>query len=346
MLLLDTLKKRPGARPPIWLMRQAGRYLPEYRALRQQASDFLQFCYTPELASEATLQPVSRYGLDAAILFSDILVVPDALGCRVRFEESSGPKLAPLRDAAAIERLQRPIDLDRLAPVYAALRQVRRILPDGTAVIGFAGAPWTLAAYMVEGASTPGFYTARAFALAQPEIFARLIELLSTAVFEHLAAQIDAGADVVQLFDSWAGVLPEAEFVRWCIAPAARIAARLKARHPDVPIIAFPRGAGVLYQRFAATVPVDAVSLDSGVPLSWARDVLPPVCLQGNLDPAALVAGGNVACREARRIVEALGERPFVFNLGHGVLPQTDPAAVGALVEYVKSVRLPQSVRS
>jgi uroporphyrinogen decarboxylase len=172
-----------------------------------------------------------------------------------------------------------------------------------------------------------------------------LIDLLSEAVFEHLAAQIDAGADLVQLFDSWAGVLPESEFVRWCIAPVARIAGRLKARYPEVPVIAFPRGAGVLYQRFVMTVPVDAVSLDSGVPLTWAREAMPGVCLQGNLDPAALVAGGEVACREARRIVETLGDRPFVFNLGHGVLPQTDPAAVGALVEYVKSVRLQQSVR-
>jgi uroporphyrinogen decarboxylase len=345
MLLLNTLKKQPGVRPPIWLMRQAGRYLPEYRELRQRAADFLQFCYTPELATEATLQPVRRYGLDAAILFSDILVVPDALGCRVRFEEGVGPKLAPLRDVAAIEQLRPRLDLEHLAPVYAVIRQVRRTLPSGIALIGFAGAPWTLAAYMVEGGSTPGFYTARAFALAQPEAFARLIDLLSEAVFEHLAAQIDAGADVVQLFDSWAGVLPESEFVRWCIAPAARIAGRLKARYPEVPIIAFPRGAGVLYQRFATTVPVDAVSLDSGVPLTWARAAMPAVCLQGNLDPAALVAGGEVACREARRIVETLGDRPFVFNLGHGVLPQTDSAAVGALVEYVKSVRLPQSVR-
>jgi uroporphyrinogen decarboxylase len=345
MLLLDTLKRLPGPRPPIWLMRQAGRYLPEYRALRRQAADFLQFCYTPELATEATMQPVRRYGLDAAILFSDILVVPHALGCRVRFEDGAGPKLEPVRDAAAIEELRPALDLDHLAPVYAAIRQVRESLPAETALIGFAGAPWTLAAYMVEGGSSADFSTARAFALARPDAFARLIELLSEAVCEHLAAQIDAGAEVVQLFDSWAGVLPESEFVRWCAAPAAHIAGTLKARHPEVPIIAFPRGAGVMYQRFAMTVPVDAISLDSSVPLAWAREAMPGVCLQGNLDPAALVAGGEVACREARRIVETLGERAFVFNLGHGVLPQTDPAAVGALVEYVKSVRVPQSVR-
>jgi uroporphyrinogen decarboxylase len=343
-LFVNALNDRPVARPPIWLMRQAGRYLPEYRALRQRAASFLEFCYTAELAAEATLQPVRRYGLDAAILFSDILVIPDALGCRVWFEDGAGPKLEPVRDAAALERLRAGIDLERLAPVYEAMRQVRQSLPSGTALIGFAGAPWTVAAYMVEGRSVPDFHTARAFALRQPDTFAQLIDLLSEAVLEHLAAQIDAGADVVQLFDSWAGILPEPEFVRWCEVPAGRIVGRLKARYPEVPIIAFPRGAGVSYQRYVRAVPVDAISLDTSIPLGWAREALPGVCLQGNLDPAALVAGGEVACREARRIIETLGERPFVFNLGHGVLPQTDPLAVGALVDYVKSVRLPQSV--
>jgi uroporphyrinogen decarboxylase len=344
MLLMDALNNTPVARPPIWLMRQAGRYLPEYRALRQRAATFLEFCYTPDLAAEATLQPVRRYGLDAAILFSDILVIPDALGCRVWFEDGAGPKLEAVRDAAALERLRASIDPERLAPVYEATRLVRQNLPFGTALIGFAGAPWTLAAYMVEGGSAPDFHTARVFALRQPDTFARLIDLLSEAVFEHLAAQIDAGADVVQLFDSWAGILPETEFVRWCEVPAGRIVRRLKARYPEVPIIAFPRGAGVSYQRFVRAVPVDGISLDTSVPLGWARKALQGVCLQGNLDPAALVAGGDVACREARRIIETIGERPFVFNLGHGVLPQTDPLAVGALVDYVKSVRLPQSV--
>jgi uroporphyrinogen decarboxylase len=344
MLLMDALRNTPVARPPIWLMRQAGRYLPEYRALRQQAATFLEFCYTPELAAEATLQPVRRYGFDAAILFSDILVIPDALGCRVRFEDGRGPKLEAVRDGAAIGRLREAIDRTRLAPVYEAIRLVRQNLPAGTALIGFAGAPWTLAAYMVEGGSSPDFHTARAFALRQPDSFARLIELLSKVVLEHLAAQIDAGADVVQLFDSWAGILPEPEFARWCEVPAGRIVRRLKARYPEVPVIAFPRGAGVSYQRFVTAVPVDGISLDTSVPLGWAREALPGVCLQGNLDPATLVAGGEIACREARRIVETLGERPFVFNLGHGILPQTDPLAVDALVDYLKSVRLLQSM--
>ena len=339
MLLVDTLRNAPVLRPPIWLMRQAGRYLPEYRALRRRAATFMEFCYTPE----ATMQPVRRYGLDAAILFSDILVVPDALGCRVWFEEGAGPKLDAVRDGAALAGLHAAIDRERLAPVYQAIRQVRRSLPSGTALIGFAGAPWTLAAYMVEGRSAPEFYGARSFAHRQPDVFARLIDLLSEAVVEHLAAQIDAGADVVQLFDSWAGILPEPEFVRWCEAPLQRVVRQLKARYPHVPIIAFPRGAGIAYQRFVRAVPVDGISLDTGVPLGWAREALPRVCLQGNLDPAALLAGGEVACREARRIVETLANRSFVFNLGHGVLPQTDPGAVGALVDYVKSVRRPQS---
>ena len=343
MLLVDALKNAPGARPPIWLMRQAGRYLPEYRALRRQTATFLEFCYTPEFAVEATLQPVRRYGLDAAILFSDIMVIPDALGCRVWFEEGAGPKLEATRDSAAIARLRTSIDSTRLAPVYEALRQVRRSLPRETALIGFAGAPWTLAAYMVEGRSAPDFHSARVFARRQPAAFAGLIDLLCEAVRDHLAAQIEAGADVVQLFDSSAGILPEPEFVRWCEIPAGRIVRHLKVRYPEVPIIAFPRGAGASYQRFGRAVPVDGLSLDTAVPLGWAREALPGVCLQGNLDPAALVAGGEVACREARRIIETLGDRPFVFNLGHGVLPQTDPEAVGALVDYVKSVRLPQS---
>jgi len=341
-LLVAALRRRSVARPPLWLMRQAGRYLPEYRALRQRAGDFLELCYNPELAAEATLQPVRRFGFDAAILFSDILVIPDALGCPVAFEQGAGPRLEPVRDETAVDRLRRDRLLEHLAPVYEAIRVVRRSLPAETALIGFAGAPWTLAAYMIEGGSSSEFYAARAFALRRPDIFAKLITVLIEAVVEHLAAQIAAGADVVQLFDSWAGILPEPEFERWCQAPARAIVTRLNARHPEVPIIAFPRGAGVRYRSYAQAVPVDGLSLDTTVSLAWAREALPDVCLQGNLDPAALLAGGVVACREARRIVAALGERPFVFNLGHGVLPQTDPAAVAALVDYVRSVRLPE----
>lgn len=341
-LLKAALMQKTCLRPPIWLMRQAGRYLPEYRALRQRAENFLELCYTPALAAEVTLQPVRRYDLDAAILFSDILVVPDALGCRVSFEQGTGPQLEPVRKRAAIRKLRREGTAERLAPVYEAIRHVRQSLPKETALIGFAGAPWTLAAYMIEGGASAEFYAARAFALRHADAFAELIAILREAIIEHLGWQIEAGADVVQLFDSWAGILPEPEFVRWCQVPAANIVTRLKARYPEVPIIAFPRGAGVRYQSFVAAVPIDGVSLDTTVSLGWARQALPSVCLQGNLDPVALLAGGAIACREAHRIVELLGNRPFVFNLGHGVLPQTDPAAVAELVDYVKSVRLPE----
>jgi uroporphyrinogen decarboxylase len=341
-LLVSALQRGPVDRLPIWLMRQAGRYLPEYRALRQQAGSFLEFCYTPALATEATLQPIRRYDLDAAILFCDILVVPDALGWPVAFAEGVGPRLEPLRDVAAIERLHLDQLSERLAPVYQAVREVRRSLPAETALIGFAGAPWTLAAYMVEGGGSGEFYAARVLALRHPDAFGRLIDLLTDATTRHLDAQIAAGVDVVQLFDSWAGILSGPAFERWCVAPAARIVTRLKEAWPQVPVIGFPRGAGVRYRRFLEAVPVDGLSLDTTVPLPWAREALPEVCLQGNLDPAALLGGGAIACEEARRIVGTLGTRPFVFNLGHGVLPETDPAAVGALVDYVKSVRLPE----
>jgi uroporphyrinogen decarboxylase len=339
-LLLAALRRLPVARPPIWLMRQAGRYLPEYRALRRQAKTFLELCYTPALAAEATLQPIRRFDLDAAILFSDILVVADALGWRVSFEQGSGPKLEPLLGGKDVAGLRLAGLEQRLAPVYDALSRVRRSLPGQTALIGFAGAPWTLAAYMVEGGASAEFSAARAFAWRQPDVFGALIDLLSEAVVLHLGAQVEAGADAVQLFDSWAGILPEPEFEAWCLAPTARIVTRLKARYPGLPVIAFPRGAGARYRDFLAAVPVDGLSLDTTVSLAWARDALPDVCLQGNLDPAALLAGSEVACREARRIIDLLGDRPFIFNLGHGVLPETDPAAVAALVDHVKSAQL------
>ncbi len=297
-LLLATLRGQLRARPPIWLMRQAGRYLPEYRSVRNQASSFIELCYTPALAVEITLQPVRRFGMDAAILFSDILVVADALGCPVDFIEGAGPKLRPVRTEAAVAGLSRTQLRAHLAPVYQALRELRRLLPQETALIGFAGAPWTLAAYMVEGEGSKEFYAARAFARREPETFAVLIDLLTEATIVHLHGQIEAGADVLQLFDSWAGILPQTEFVRWCQVPNAQIVQALKKDHPAVPIIAFPRGAGLHYRSFAEAVPVDGLSLDTTVPLDWARRALPGVCLQGNLDPVALLAGG--ACVRSR----------------------------------------------
>jgi uroporphyrinogen decarboxylase len=276
--------------------------------------------------------------MDAAILFSDILVVPDALGCAVRFEEGAGPKLAPIRTRDDLKSLNLDGLQERLAAVYAAVRSLRELLPEGTALIGFAGAPWTVAAYMVEGETSKDYARARTLAQREPALFGALIELLVEATTAHLLAQIEAGAQVVQLFDSWAGVLPEPEFVRWCQQPAARIVAALKAARPDVPVIAFPRGAGALYPAYQAAVAADGLGLDTTVPLGWARRALPEVCLQGNLDPIALVVGGQAMRAEARRIVAALAGLRFVFNLGHGVLPETDPEEVAALVDLVKSI--------
>jgi uroporphyrinogen decarboxylase len=337
-LLVEVLAGHTLSRPPVWLMRQAGRYLPEYRALRQEAEGFLALCYTPDLAVEITLQPVRRFDLDAAILFSDILVVPDALGCAVRFEEAAGPKLAPVRSRADLRRLDLAGLQDRLAPVYASARRVRGLLPPDKALIGFAGAPWTVAAYMVEGETSKEYARARTLAQQEPALFGDLIELLVDATTAHLLAQIAAGAQVVQLFDSWVGVLPEPEFVRWCQQPAARIVAALKEARPDVPVIAFPRGAGALYPAYQAAVAAAGLGLDTTVPLAWARRVLPGVCLQGNLDPIALLVGGRSMLAEAERIVAALAGTRHIFNLGHGVLPETDPDAVTELVGFIKSL--------
>jgi uroporphyrinogen decarboxylase len=337
-LLVEVLVGRTLVRPPIWLMRQAGRYLPEYRALRQEAKSFLELCYTPELAAEITLQPVQRFDMDAAILFSDILVVPDALGCAVRFEEGVGPKLAPVRSRADLRRLDLGALPERLAPVYATVRRLGELLPADKALIGFAGAPWTVAAYMVEGETAKEFARARSLARREPALFGALIELLVEATTAHLLAQIEAGAQVVQLFDSWAGVLPEPEFERWCEQPAARIVAALRKARPEVPVIAFPRGAGALYPAYQAAVAADGLGLDTTVPLAWARRVLPGVCLQGNLDPTALLVGGRTMRAEAERIVATLAGARHVFNLGHGVLPETDPAAVAELVGFIKSL--------
>ena len=341
--LLRVLRGLPVTHPPIWLMRQAGRYLPEYRLLRGRADGFLQLCYTPALAVEITLQPVRRFGMDAAILFSDILVVADGLGCSVEFVEGLGPRLDRVEGKAAVARLSGRRLHRHLAPVYEAVGELRGTLPTETALIGFAGAPWTVAAYMVEGEGSREFHKARAMARRDPDVFGKLIDLVTEATAAHLIAQIEAGAQVVQLFDSWAGVLSEPEFARWCIAPTLRVVEALAAARPEVPVIAFPRGAGALYRRFAEGVPVAGVSLDTSVPLGWARRELAHRCLQGNLDPVALLVGGPTLLDEAQRILECLAGHRFIFNLGHGVLPDTDPDEVAALVEHVKAFRLPQA---
>ena len=324
--------------PPIWLMRQAGRYLPEYRAVRATTRSFLEFCYTPEKAVEVTLQPIRRYRLDAGIIFSDILVVPDALGQRVWFEEGEGPKLEPLTDPAQFGQLSRARLAEHLAPVYAAIAAARRALPVDVALLGFAGAPFTLACYMIEGGSSRDFAKVKGWAYRHPESFGLLIDLLVEAIVDHLAFQVDAGADAVQLFDSWAGVLPEEQLHGWSVEPLIRIAHGLRARHPKVPIIVFPRAVGPAALMYRRPDVFSALSIDTGIGAHWAaKELQPTICLQGNLDPVMLVAGGSALERETTRILDKLGHGSFVFNLGHGVVPQTPPEHVAELVETVRN---------
>jgi uroporphyrinogen decarboxylase len=324
--------------PPIWLMRQAGRYLPEYRAVRATTRSFLEFCYTPEKAVEVTLQPIRRYRLDAGIIFSDILVVPDALGQRVWFEEGEGPKLEPLTDPAQFGQLSRARLAQHLAPVYAAIAAARRALPVDVALLGFAGAPFTLACYMIEGGSSRDFAKVKGWAYRHPESFGLLIDLLVEAIVDHLAFQVDAGADAVQLFDSWAGVLPEEQLHGWSVEPLIRIAHGLRARHPKVPIIVFPRAVGPAALMYRRPDVFSALSIDTGIGAHWAaRELQPTICVQGNLDPIMLVTGGPILQREATRILDKLGHGPFIFNLGHGVVPQTPPEHVAELVETVRN---------
>ncbi len=338
--LLRALKGETTIPPPIWLMRQAGRYLPEYRAIRVKAKNFLELCLTPDLAVEVTLQPIRRYGFDAAILFSDILVVPHALGQRVWFEEGVGPRLEPLQRSQELARLSLDGLHETLAPVYETLRRLRVELPEQTALIGFAGAPWTVASYMIEGATSKDFAAAKTWAYRAPDEFALIIDLLVESTSDYLTAQVEAGAEVLQLFDSWAGVWPEAALRRWCLEPVAEIIRRVKVVHPDVPVILFPRGVGALYEAFAGEAGADGLGLDTTVPLAWAREHLQgSVALQGNLDPLLLVAGGAAMDQAVARILETLGAGAFIFNLGHGITPETPPEHVERLVSLVRAWR-------
>jgi uroporphyrinogen decarboxylase len=321
--------------PPWWLMRQAGRYLPEYRALRAKAGDFVEFCLTPALAAEATMQPVQRFGMDAAILFADILLVPRALGQRVGFGDE-GPALEPVEEAAGIAGLSLA-GMASLEPVYETVRRCRAGLSSETALIGFAGAPWTVATYMVEGGGSRDFRRVKAWAYRDPSGFAALLDLIGEATLSYLSNQIAAGVDAVQLFDSWAGVLPEPEFERWVVVPTTRLVDRLKQAFPAVPVIGFPRGAGQLYEGYVAETGVDAVGIDTVVPLAVARRLQSRVCVQGNLDPAALLVGGAPLADAVRTIRHTLGGGPLVFNLGHGVLPQTPPENVAELGRLLAS---------
>ncbi len=336
-VLTDAMEGQVMARPPVWLMRQAGRYLPEYRAVRARAGSFLGLCYDPDLAATVTLQPVERFDLDAAIIFSDILVVPQALGIGLRFEDGEGPRLDPVRDDKSVKALGFSDFEKTLMPVYDALGRVRRRLPRTKALIGFAGAPWTLAAYAVEGQATREFQTARLWALRDPDGFGRFIDLVGDGVARHLIAQLRAGADVVQIFDSWAGVLSPELFARWVIAPTRRIVEVVRTAVPSARIIGFPRGAGALYPFYAAETGVNAIGLDTTVVPEWAAAQIPAgIALQGNLDPLALVAGGEAMARQVQRIRQAFRGRAYVFNLGHGIVPETPPENVAALVRMVR----------
>lgn len=323
-------------------MRQAGRYLPEYRATRAKAPDFVSLCLNPELATEITLQPIRRFGMDAAILFADILLLPHALGQKVAFREGHGPVLDPIRTAADVERLAANAAeaTSRLAPVYETVRRVSSGLPLDTAMIGFAGAPWTVATYMVEGGSSRDFAKVRRWAYGDPDSFQRLIDLLVDTTTQYLSEQIEAGAEAVQLFDTWAGILPDDAFQRWCVAPVREITAQLRVRHPAVPVIAFPKGAGVNYGNYATLTGVTAIGLDSGVPPAWAASTLQPQStVQGNLDPMLLVIGGRPMAEATARILAALGDGPFVFNLGHGITPETPPENVDRLCAFLRRWR-------
>lgn len=336
--LLRALAGERQAVPPVWMMRQAGRYLPEYRATRAQAGDFLSLCYNPELAAEVTLQPIRRYGFDAAILFADILLIPQALGADLWFVTGEGPRLSTLSDAKGVAALK-PAEAvhETLAPVYQTLRILSSELPRETTLIGFAGAPWTVATYMIAGRGTPDQAPAHAMKAAEPEAFDALIERLTEATVEYLGAQIEAGAEVVKLFDSWAGSLKGDDFDRYALTPAKRIIAALKARYPQVPIIAFPREAGTRYQGFARATGADCVALDNSVSPQWAAEAVQvDGCVQGNLAPQHLVTGGPELEAETRRIVKAFAGGPHIFNLGHGITPDADPDNVHRMLAAIR----------
>ncbi len=324
--------------PPIWLMRQAGRYLPEYRAVRATAGDFLDLCYSPKLAAEVTVQPIRRFGFDAAILFSDILVVADALGQKVAFLEGEGPKLDPIRSGADLARLDRGASAAKLGLVHETVARLRQDLPRDTALIGFCGAPWTVATYMVGGGGSSDQADARSWAYRDPQGFGSLIDLLVEASLDYLGGQISAGADAVQIFDSWAGVLPDDQFERWVVEPTARIVRHLKARFPLVPVIGFPRGAGAKTEAFAGATSVDGISCDTAMPLAQMQALAARGArvVQGNLDPLLLVAGGQALEARVKALLEAMRGLPLIFNLGHGIVPETPPEHVGRLVELVR----------
>ncbi|MDV7141415.1 uroporphyrinogen decarboxylase [Tropicimonas sp. TH_r6] len=337
--LLRALAGETQPVPPIWMMRQAGRYLPEYRATRAQAGDFLSLCYNPELATEVTLQPIRRYGFDAAILFADILLIPEALGADLWFVTGEGPRLSTITEQGDFDKLKGKDDIhDHLAPIYETVRRLSSELPAETALIGFAGAPWTVATYMIAGRGTPDQGPAHALKDGNRPLFEALLDRLTEATIEYLSMQVEAGAETVKLFDSWAGSLKGADFEKYALEPAKRIIAELKARHPDLPIIAFPREAGEKYVGFAKATGADCVALDNSVAPEWAaKHVQVDGCVQGNLASSHMVTGGQALIEETRHIVEAFSGGPHIFNLGHGITPDADPENVALMIETVRS---------
>ncbi|PBC07110.1 uroporphyrinogen decarboxylase [Mesorhizobium sp. WSM3859] len=337
-IVLDVLKGQTVSPPPLWMMRQAGRYLPEYRQTRKRAGSFLDLCYDPDLAVEVTLQPIERFGFDASILFSDILVVPNALGRDVRFEEGRGPVLKPIT-AAGIAALNGEMFHVNLEPVYETVRRLRAKLPDEITLLGFCGAPWTVATYMIAGHGTPDQGPARLFAYREPGAFARLLKILADHSAAYLIRQIEAGADAVQIFDSWSGVLDEPSFEAFCVEPVAEIVGQVKAAHPDVPVIGFPKGAGERYRDYRKKTGIAGLGLDWTVPLSMAKELQREGAVQGNLDPLRLVAGGKALADGVESILKMLGGGPLIFNLGHGITPETPVAHVEAMVKMVRNHR-------
>jgi len=335
---IEVLAGKTLVPPPIWMMRQAGRYLPEYRQIRKEAGSFLDLCYNPDLAFEVTMQPIRRFGFDASILFSDILVVPHALGRDLRFEEGRGPLMTPI-DASEVDAIDGDGFHDHLAPVYETVGRLRRELPPTTALIGFCGAPWTVATYMIAGHGTPDQAPGRLFAYRHADAMSCLLAKLADQSAEYLIRQISAGADAVQIFDSWSGVLDESSFEAFCVAPVARMVKMVKAVHPNVPIIGFPKGAGSLYDSFRQKTAVDALGLDWTVPLSQAKRLQAGGAVQGNLDPMRLVAGGPALDDGVDAILEQLTGGPLVFNLGHGITPETPISHVERMIERVRGWR-------
>lgn len=336
--LLRALAGETLGTPPIWMMRQAGRYLPEYRATRAQAGDFLSLCYNSELAAEVTLQPIRRYGFDAAILFADILLLPQALGADLWFVTGEGPRLSTITDQAGFDALK-PVEAihDTLNPVYETVRILSRELPPETTLIGFAGAPWTVATYMIAGQGTKDQGPAHALREGNTPLFDSLIDRLTEGTIEYLSCQIDAGAECVKIFDSWAGSLKGEAFEKYALEPCRKITTALKSRHPGIPLIGFPREAGEKYVGFAKATGVDCVALDNSVAPEWAAEhVQVDGCVQGNLASSHMVTGGQALIDDTQRIVDAFSKGPHIFNLGHGITPDADPENVQIMIDTVR----------